>query len=69
MARVAIRTSAISEPPVCPTLTPRLARKLSIFCDTFRNATAQSSQIKTLPATASLPEDADLGLDFPFRKG
>ena len=29
--RVAIMTSASMEPPVCPTLTPKLAIKLSIF--------------------------------------
>ena len=29
--------------------------KLSIFWDTFRNATAQRNQISTLPVTVSLP--------------
>jgi hypothetical protein len=28
------------EPPVCPTFRPRLDRKLSIFCDTFKKAMA-----------------------------
>ena len=55
-ALVAIITSDSIEPPVCPTFTPRLAMKLSIFCDTFRKATAQRNQIRTLPATVSLPE-------------
>lgn len=45
--------SAIREPPVRPTLTPRVPRILSIFWDTFKKATAQKNQISTLPVTAS----------------
>ena len=41
------------EPPVCPTLTPILAMKLSIFCETLRKPTAQRNQTSTFPATAS----------------
>ena len=51
----AIMTSASIEPPVWPTLTPRELIKLSIFRLTFRKATAQRNQIRTLPATASRP--------------
>lgn len=32
--------------------------KLSIFCDTFKNATAQRNQISTFPATSVLLEAA-----------
>ena len=42
-------------PPVWPTLTPRLAIKESIFCDTLRNPIAHINQISTFPETASLP--------------
>ena len=41
------------EPPVCPTLTPMLAMKLSIFCETLRKPTAQRNQTRTFPVTAS----------------
>ena len=41
------------EPPVCPTLTPILAMKLSIFCETLRKPTAQRNQTRTFPVTAS----------------
>ena len=41
------------EPPVCPTLTPILAMKLSIFCETLRNPTAQRNQTSTFPVTVS----------------
>ena len=50
---MAIMASAIMEPPVWPTVTPMLARKLSIFCDTFRKPTAQRNQISTFPVTDS----------------
>lgn len=56
--RAAIMTSASIELPVRPTLTPRLAMKLSIFCDTFRKATAHRNQISTFPVTASLLDAA-----------
>ena len=52
--RAAIMASASMEPPVWPTLTPRLDRKLSIFWETFRKPTAQKNQISTLPLTVSL---------------
>ena len=55
-ARETTSTSDSIEPPVWPTLTPMLPIKLSIFCDTFRKATAQRNQISTFPVTASLPE-------------
>ena len=51
----AIIASAIMEPPVCPTFTPRLDMKESIFWDTFRNAMAHRNQTRTLPDTASRP--------------
>ena len=51
--RIAIMASAIMEPPVWPVLTPMLARKLSIFCDTFKKLTAQRNQISTFPVTDS----------------
>ena len=51
----AIIASAIMEPPVCPTFTPRLDMKESIFCDTFRNEMAHRNQTRTLPDTASRP--------------
>ena len=54
----AIMASAIMEPPVWPTLTPRLAMKLSIFCDTLRKATAHRNQISTFPVTSDLLEAA-----------
>ena len=57
-ARMAIMASASIEPPVRPTLTPSVAIKLSIFCDTFRNATAHRNQSSTFPVTASLLDDA-----------
>ena len=50
-----IIASASILPPVWPTLTPRLAIKESIFCDTFRNPIAHINQISTFPETASLP--------------
>ncbi len=50
--------SAIREPPVRPTLMPRVPRMLSIFCDTFKKATAQKNQISTFPVTASLLDAA-----------
>lgn len=56
MARMAIIASESMEPPVCPTFRPRLDRKLSIFCDTFKKAMAHRNQISTLPETASFPE-------------
>ena len=52
---VAMRASAIIEPPVCPTLIPSPARKLSIFWLTFKKAIAQRNQTKIFPVTASLP--------------
>ena len=58
MARMAIMASASIEPPVRPTLTPSVAMKLSIFCDTFKKATAHKNQISTLPVTASFPDAA-----------
>lgn len=51
----AIKSSAIMEPPVCPTLTPRLFIKLSIFWLIFRKAIAHRNQMKIFPAAASLP--------------
>ena len=51
----AIMASAIMEPPVCPTLTPRLDMKESIFWDTFKKAMAHRNHTRTLPDTASLP--------------
>ena len=51
----AIIASASILPPVWPTLTPRLAIKESIFCDTLRNPIAHINQISTFPETASLP--------------
>ena len=56
MARMAIIASESMEPPVCPTFRPRLDKKLSIFCDTFKNAMAHRNQTSTLPETASFPE-------------
>ena len=53
--RAAIMASANILPPVWPTLTPRLAMKESIFCDTLRKPIAHMNQIRTLPDTASLP--------------
>ena len=55
MLLAVIRTSANIDPPVCPTFIPREDIKLSIFCDTFRNATAQRNQTKIFPVTPSLP--------------
>ena len=57
-ARNVTIASASIEPPVRPTLTPRLAMKLSIFCETFKKATAQRNQIRTFPVTASLLDAA-----------
>ena len=54
--RVAMSASAMSEPPVCPTLRPMLCIKLSIFCETFKNATAHKNHTSTLPTTAPLPD-------------
>ena len=51
---VASIASASMEPPVWPTFTPKVAIKLSTFCDTFKNATAQRNQISTFPVTVSL---------------
>ena len=51
----ATRASAIMEPPVCPTFTPRLDMKESIFWDTFKKAMAHRNQTRTLPDTASRP--------------
>ena len=51
----AIISSAIMEPPVCPTLMPRLDRKLSIFWLIFKNAMAQRNQMNTFPAAVSFP--------------
>ena len=56
MARMAIIASESMEPPVCPTFRPRLDRKLSIFCDTFKKAMVHRNHSSTLPETASLPE-------------
>ena len=55
---VAIRASAIILPPVCPTLTPRLAINESIFWDILRKLTAHKNQINTFPATASFPAES-----------
>ena len=52
MPLAAIRSSAIMEPPVRPTFTPRLDMKLSIFWLTFRNAMAHRNQTKRFPAAA-----------------
>ena len=41
--RAAIMASAIREPPVRPTLMPKVPRMLSIFCDTFKKDTAQKN--------------------------
>ena len=49
------RASAIREPPVCPTFTPRLDMKESIFWDTFKKAMAHRNHTRTLPDTASRP--------------
>lgn len=54
--RVAIRASASSDFPALLELTPRLARKASILCETFKKATAQRNHIRTFPTTASLPD-------------
>ena len=51
----AIIASASIEPPVCPTLIPRLDIKESIFWDTFKKAMAQRNQISTLPDAVALP--------------
>ena len=48
-------SSAIMLPPVCPTLIPRLDKKLSIFWLIFRKAMAHKNQMKTLPAAVSFP--------------
>lgn len=56
--RVAIMTSASMELPVRPTLTPKVAMKLSIFWDTLRKAIAHRNQISTFPVTASLLDAA-----------
>ena len=48
-------SSAIMLPPVCPTLMPRLDRKLSIFWLIFRKAMAYRNQRNTFPAAVSLP--------------
>ena len=56
--RAAIMASANREPPVRPTLTPRVPKMLSIFWDTFKKATAQKNQISTFPVTASLLDAA-----------
>ena len=53
--RIAIIASASIEPPVCPTLIPKLLIKLSIFCDTFKKAMAHKNHTNMLPVTASLP--------------
>lgn len=53
---MAIIASESMEPPVCPTFRPRLDRKLSIFCDTFKKAMAHRNHTSTLPETASLPK-------------
>jgi len=50
-----IMASAIMEPSVCPTLTPMLDMKESIFWDTFKNAMAHRNHTRTLPDTASRP--------------
>ena len=48
-------SSAIMLPPVCPTLMPRLDKKLSIFWLIFRNAMAHRNQMNTFPAAVSFP--------------
>ncbi len=48
-------SSAIMFPPVCPTLMPRLDKKLSIFWLIFRNAMAHKNQMNTFPAAVSFP--------------
>ena len=53
MPLAATIASASMEPPVCPTLTPMLLIKLSIFWDTLRKATAHRNQINTFPVTSS----------------
>ena len=50
--------SVSMEPPVWPTLMPRLDIKLSIFWLIFRNATAHRNQMSIFPAAVSLPTDS-----------
>ena len=54
----AINASASMEPPVCPTLTPKLAKKLSIFCEALRKPMAHKNQISTFPVTVSRPTES-----------
>lgn len=48
-------SSAIMLPPVCPTLMPRLDKKLSIFWLIFKKAMAHKNQMNTFPAAVSFP--------------
>ena len=62
------RIMGTETPPVCPTLMPRLDKKLSIFWLIFRNAMAHKNQMNTFPAAGMCqrlrcPDRADTPAD------